>query len=379
MKKSLLLAAVGSLVGAMALTCDEASPYAPLDDIGNQRGKTLKYPVELTNSEGEVYTVDSTGGLLIGELERLDQEMHEPLVDVSYGRDIDMREDVTMGDDFSSFTNSTFAASGSTGAGNGIRTGKAWAGKISDQVPGIGIDIAKKSAALTPWVMEVKFTIFELESAAKTGRPIDSQKIEGVQLKEQMDTDEQVYVGDAITGDFGLLNSPLVTNVTNVPNGSGGTTPWNTKTPAEILKDINDLIQSVWAASGYKAMPKRIGLPPNQFGYIATTIISVAAGNISILKYVKENNVVTASGKGELEFFPMKWLVGAGVGGTLGTAGNDRMVAYTKLKKYVRFPMTLMARTPIQYESIYHKFSYYKRLGSVEFPYPETVGYRDLI
>src|SRR5882672_5615082 len=98
MKKSLLMASI-AVIGVMALTCDEANPYAPLDDDGNMRGRTLKYPVELTDSEGQVFTVDSTGGLLIGELERLDQELHEPLVEVSYGRDIDMREDVTMGDD----------------------------------------------------------------------------------------------------------------------------------------------------------------------------------------------------------------------------------------------------------------------------------------
>jgi hypothetical protein len=39
--------------------------------------------------------------------------------------------------------------------------------------------------------------VFELESAAKLGRPIDDQKLQALHLKHQMDTDEQVYVGDA--------------------------------------------------------------------------------------------------------------------------------------------------------------------------------------
>jgi len=43
----------------------------------------------------------------------------------------------------------------------------------------------------------------------------------------------------------------------------------------------------------------------------------------------------------------------------------------------VRFPMTMLARTPIQYESIYHKTTYYCRLGVVENPYPQTIGYFD--
>jgi len=54
-------------------------------------------------------TVDSTGVFLIGELERLDQRLHMPLAAVTWARDIDLREDVSMADEVSSFTNSSFA------------------------------------------------------------------------------------------------------------------------------------------------------------------------------------------------------------------------------------------------------------------------------
>ena len=57
-------------------------------------------------------TVDSTGVFLVGELERLDQTMHEPLASVTWSRDIDLRSDVSIADETSSFTNSTFAAAG---------------------------------------------------------------------------------------------------------------------------------------------------------------------------------------------------------------------------------------------------------------------------
>jgi hypothetical protein len=45
--------------------------------------------------------VDSTGAFLIGELERLDQTLHMPLAAVTWSRDIDLREDVTLADEFS--------------------------------------------------------------------------------------------------------------------------------------------------------------------------------------------------------------------------------------------------------------------------------------
>ena len=316
-------------------------------------------------------TVDSTGAFLIGELERLDQTLHDPLVAVTWGRDIDLREDVTIADEASSFTNSTFAS-----AGGVTPNGKAWIGKDSNAITGIALDIGKTASPLTLWGMELKYTIPELESAAKLGRPIDQQKYDGMQLKHQMDTDEQVYVGDSTLAQYGLVNSPLVT-ASVVANGAQGTTQWNTKSPDEILADVNTLLNAVWAASGWAVMPSRLLLPPVQFGYIVSQKVSTA-GNVSILEFLRANSLSNATNGRPLDIQPLKWLVGRGVGGTPGVLGTvDRMVAYTKDKNRVRFPMTMLQRTPLEYRSIYQMTTYFGRLGVVEFVYPETLGYAD--
>lgn len=346
--------------------------FRTIDSQGNMMGRRLGGSFTTHDSR----TVDSTGSFLVGELERLDMTMHEPLAAVTWGRDIDLREDVTIADEVSSFTLSSFGSAGNLG-GNGIRNGKAWIGKNTDQIGGVSNDIAKIPHQLRPWALELKYTILELESAAKLGRPIDQQQYQALVLKHQMDIDEQVYVGDSLTGDTGLLNNSLVTNVNNVVAGAASSTKWSSKTADEILADVNTALTSVWAASAYSVIPGRLLLPPAQFGYISTQKVS-NAGNISILKYLQENSLLTTSGRGKLDIFPCKWLVGAGVGGTLGTSGTtDRMVVYTKEKNRVRYPMTLLQRTPVQYDSIYHKTTYYCRLGSVEVVYPETIGYFD--
>lgn len=343
------------------------------DSAGNQLGKP--FGNRYTMHDGR--TCDSTGAFLVGELERLDPTLHEPLAAVTWGRDIDLREDVTIADEISSFTLSTYGSQGSLGTGNSIGNGKAWIGKSTDQMTGIGLDLAKIPHPMTPWGMELKYTILELESAARLGRPIDQQKFEGLQLKHQMDVDEMVYIGDTSLGLTGLVNNSLVSNVSNFANGASGFATWATKSPDEILTDFNNAITSVWSASGWAVMPDRILIPPTQFGYISTAKVS-NAGNVSILKYVQDNNLLTTSGRGKLDIFPLKWLIGSGVGGTVGTVGTvDRMAVYTKDKKRVRYPMTILQRTPIQYDSIYHKATYFCRLGAVEAVYPETMGYFD--
>jgi hypothetical protein len=347
------------------------------DEQGNAQGKRL--PHTYTTHDGK--TVDSTGAFLVGELERLDMKLHEPLVMTSWGRDIDLREDVTIGDEVTSFMLSTYASAGGLGTGNGILTGKSWIGKNTDQITGVGLDLGKIPHPLRPWAIELKYTILELESSIRVGRPVDQQKYNALLMKHDMDIDEQVYAGDSQFGDTGLMNATGVTATNVAASASAGNpTKWiSTKTPNEILADVNNGITAVWAASAWKVMPNRILIPPAQFGYLSSTIVSTA-GNQSLLKYLLENNILVSSGQGRLEIFPVKWAIGAGAGGTIGTLGtNDRMAVYTKNQEYVRFPMTLLNRTPLQYESIYQKCTYFCKLGVLEVVYPETMGYFDMI
>lgn len=316
-------------------------------------------------------TIDSTGAFLNGELERLDQTLHMPLVNFTWGRDIDLREDVTVADEASSFTNSSFASPG----GNKPR-GKSWAAKTQNATPGISLDIGKTANPLTLWSEEVGWTLPELASAEKLGRPIDQQKYKGMQLKWNLDIDEQVYVGDTQLGFMGLFNNTNVT-ANAVAVGALGSKLWTKKTPDEILADVNTLLTNTWEAAGWAVMPNMLRLPPAQYSYIISQKVSLA-GNVSVLKFLQENNLVTTSTGAALDIQPVKWLIGAGTGGTIGLAdGHNRMVAYNKDPDMVRFPLTMLNRTAIENRGLWQITTYYCRLGVVEFVYPETVQYAD--
>lgn len=303
-------------------------------------------------------TVDGTGAFLVGELERLDQELNMPLVGHTWSRDIQLREDVSIADDISSFTNSTFAAAGTPNP-----NGKNWIGKDSTAIAGPNVDIAKTGFPLTLWGMELGWTVVELASAAKVGRPIDTQKYDAMQLKWNMDTDEQVYRGDTQLGVKGLTNytGAALTNAAKT---------WAASTPDEIRASINKVLSDAWAATGYTLVPRDLLLPPEQFALLSSIIVSTA-GNQSLLSYLRENTIAYHQNGVPLNIRAVKWLKGAGVGGT------DRMVAYTNDKKYVRFPMVPLLSVPIQYRGIYQLTTYYGKLGAVESPYPETMAYVD--
>lgn len=309
-------------------------------------------------------TLDSTGAFVIGELERLDPTLNMPLADVTWGRDIDLREDVSMADENSSYTNSTFAQAQGIAGSN-----KAWAGKKGNVVVGLGLDIQKTLNPLPIWATQLEWTIPELLSAQKLGRSIDQQKYEAMQMKYQMDVDEQVYVGDTALGMTGMLNHSLMTNVGNAINGN-----WQTATPAQILADINGLISSVWAASGWAIIPNELRIDPTDFGILVGTLIS-SAGNISILEFLRRNNLASANGK-VLNIQPVKWLIGTNNNNPYGITATNSMYAYSRNKRFLRFPLVPLQRTPLEWRDIRQLITYFGRLGNVELVYPETVGRR---
>ncbi|HHU4102619.1 TPA: DUF2184 domain-containing protein [Raoultella planticola] len=303
-------------------------------------------------------TVDSSGAFLIGELERLDQTLNLPLTSQTWSRDIQLREDVSIADEISSFTNTTFAAAGTPNA-----NGKNWISPLATAIAGINVDIEKNGFPLELWGMELGWTIIELNAAAQVGRPIDTQKYDGMQLKWNMDTDEQVYIGDSAKGAKGLLNLSQVTP-------TNATKTWATSTADEIRASINQVLSNAWARSAYSKVPEDLLIPPEQYSFIASTIVS-SAGNQSLLTYLETNTIAYHQNGKPLNIRPVKWMKGRGVGGT------DRMVAYTNDKKFVRFPMVPLQSVPIQYRGLYQLVTYYGKLGAVEPVYPETLNYMD--
>jgi len=302
--------------------------------------------------------VQDSGAFLVGELERLDSEMHLPLVSVSWHRDIDLREDVTIADEASAFTTTSLAAMGSAST-----TGKNWISDKSTAINGISINTDKHTQPMNLWGMEAAWSIPELLKGQLLKRPIDSQKNDGIKLKHNMDVDEQVYIGDKDLGIHGLVNNPDIS-----PLGYSG--EWTEATSAlQILGDINDLLNEGYRRSGYTICPDRVGLHPGALGFLTKPVTS--AGSESILEYVMRKCLCKVVNGRDLTIVPMKYLKGAGV------SKKNRAMAYTKNKQFVRFPMVPLQRTPLEHRGIHQVTTYFGTLGEVEFVYPETVTYAD--
>ncbi len=315
-------------------------------------------------------TKDSALSYFVNQLDNLDKRLYMPLVSVSWSRDIKLRSGITMSNESTSFIQSQFGGAGSLGNSSGNAGGNMpFISPETTAIPGVSIDGTRTVLPLRLLAREISFTSVELERSQLLGQSIDAQKTNALNELYQMNTDQMVYIGSTQVGATGLLNNASVTSG-SVANGVGGSPLWINKTPDEILKDVNTLIESAWSAAGFAVCPSDLLLPPAQFAYISSQKVS-SAGNVSILKFLKENSIALEINGKALNIQPVKWLTGRGSGST------DRMVAYTNDESRVRFPMVPIRRETAYYQGIRFTAPYLWAFGVMEFVYPETVQYAD--
>lgn len=311
-------------------------------------------------------TRDSALAYYVNQLENLDTRLYEPLVSISWGRDIKLRPGITMSNESTSFIQSQFAGAGTlqNTVGN-----MPWISQETTAIPGVSINGVKTVLPLRLLAREVSYTSVELERSQLTRQPIDAQKLDALNDLYQMNTDQMVYIGSSDVGAEGLVNNSAVT-ATTVANGISGSALWTNKTPDEILADVNTLLSGCWLAAAYAVCPSKLLLPPVQFSYLCSQKVS-SAGNVSILKFLKENSIALNINGKELDIQPVKWLAGVGAGST------DRMLVYTNDETRIRFPMVPIRRETAYYQGIRYTAPYLWAFGEMEVVYPETLRYAD--
>ena len=188
--------------------------------------------------------------------------------------------------------------------------------------------------------------------------------------------DQNTYVGVEEYKTTGLVNRPDATETTAAATGTSSGTAWSTKTPDQILSDVNTALLTVWAANGYdlSAIPNHILLPYEQYNYIMTTKVTDLATE-TIYDFLMKNNVAAKNG-GDLFIGATAWCKGA------GTGSSDRMVVYVNHERFVKedelVPLSRIMSQP-NVENVCYDTAYMANISEVQLFYPTSILYMDKI
>lgn len=307
-----------------------------------------------------------SGGMafLNAELEKRDPRLHEPLQSVTWQRDIVAK----TGGGWVDFTSNYFVDYASTGGNeNGIIGGE------TNDIPIMQANVNKDVWKVFQFSNILKVPFVDQAKLQNIGRSLDDILDKGIRLNYNKSIDNIVYNGLPSMGVYGLVNNPSIT-AASVATGAASDTKWSTKTPDEILNDINQLITQTWASSEYDltGMANHILIPPAQYTYISSTKVS-SAGNISILQFLLENNIARNQGI-ELTIVPSRWCIGT------GASGKDRMVAYVNDEDRVNFDLTVplsRVMTQPQVTEMAYLTAYAAQIGQTKFLFTQCARYGD--
>lgn len=149
--------------------------------------------------------------------------------------------------------------------------------------------------------------------------------------------------GDATKGLGGLINYTGVTATTVPADGAGSVTFWvdddgiGQKTPAQIVRDINAVLQGIYLNTFQIEMADTILLPVEAYNYIAATPYSAVTME-TILSFIQRTNVYTLTTGQPLTIRTVREL------STAGTGGTGRMVAYKNGAEYVQLHLPMPHR-----------------------------------
>lgn len=304
------------------------------------------------------------GAYFIGQLEALDQRMAMPITAVTYSRDIERRPDIGPYNELASFTRLKFAAA------QGDQDDIEFDSDVTTEYQQVNVEQEKITTPIFAKTMKTRWTLAEIEKAALSGMPLETQLFESLNTDNQLKIDRLHYMGSQKYGFGGLLNHGSVLNVGPVANGAGGTPNFETKTPEEILADFNEILRSVWVATGLAVMPNRVLVSQRIMSALSIPIAPLSG--VSILKYLQDNAICKIIDGKDLEIVPVKWASGA------GAAGTDRMTAYVPgLDNLASIFSPMQQYGAMEVRDVAFHQHYRFAFGGLQLRYPEKMAYRD--
>lgn len=315
---------------------------------------------------GSAYDAAIASGMayLVGELEKVDPKIREPLSSVTWQRDIVAK----TGGGWVDFTSTFDVDYGTTGANDYSIVGSG-----TTAVPVMQVSTSKNLFKTFTWMHAMQVPFVDQAKLQQIGRSLEDMLDKGIRLNYNKTIDKNVYLGFDSIGTSGLINDKKVT-VGTVVNGAAGSPLWTKKTADEILQDINNALVEAWKASEYdlSGMPNHILIPPENYAFIVRQKVS-DAGNISILEYLLQNNIAKNQGV-DIAIEPCRWCIKAGTGKT------NRMVVYVNDEDKVNFDITVpitRAMTQPSVERAAYLTLFAAQIGQIKFNYYQPVRYFD--
>lgn len=226
----------------------------------------------------------------------------------------------------------------------------------ADDLPSVEVDGKSFTHNLKEIGIGYEYNISDIRRGAIAGTPLQQRKANQARRGTMEKHNKLFWLGDADAGIVGLMTHANVTSAI-VPNGAGGDSEWDTKTPQEILNDLTKPIVNMLTLTKGIERPDTYIMTPAKLEKIKTTRMASDTRD-TVMDAFKLMYP-------EIQFFDAQELAGAFDGGTEGFIVGRRSDEYIESEAPIVYESL-----PPQPKNLSFKVPAYGRNGGVKIYYP---------
>ncbi|MER8532108.1 DUF2184 domain-containing protein [Mesorhizobium sp. M1005] len=248
-----------------------------------------------------------------------------------------------------------------------------WFNGNAHDVPKVEMTREKFETTVSMAAIGYGYNLEELGTAQLLGMNLSADKASAARRVAEEKIDSVAFIGDTGKGFLGLVNSTTPTATTAPADGTGSATTFASKTPDQILRDINGQLTGIFTGTLGAEIADTLLLPYSVLLDISTRRID-AVNQTTILEWVMKNNIYTlVTGQ------PLTIRGVFGYLDTSGAGGTKRMVAYRRSPEVLKFHMPMPFRFLPAWQTGPIKFDVpgIFRLGGVDIRRPKSIRYLD--
>ena len=240
-----------------------------------------------------------------------------------------------------------------------------WINGNADDIPMADVEMSQFETTVFTAGIGYGYGWEEINQAQMLGINLSSDKANAARRASEEMIDRIAMEGDTRKNFEGLLDHSAVTAT---PATTGD---WDTATPDQIIGDVNDALTNVQVATNHIILADTLLLPHLKWNKLASTRLTDT--NMTILEFIRQNNVYTAQTGAPLTIRATRKLDTAGVSATA------RMVAYRRNPEVLKLHMPMIHRfMPVwQRGPLRWEVPGVMRFGGLDIRLPNEVSYID--
>ena len=255
---------------------------------------------------------------------------------------------------------------------DGVGQAQWFSGKAHD-MPNVDLSREKFETGVHMAGIGYGYDLEELGTAMQLGMNLTADKATLARRVSEEKIDQVAFAGDTTKGFTGLVNASTPTATTAPADGTGSATTFASKTPDQILRDINGQLTGIFTGTLGAEIADTLLLPYSVLLDLSTRRID-AVNQTTILEWIERNNIYTRTTGQQLTI--------RGLFGYLDTAGassTKRMVAYRRSPEVLKMHVPMPFRFFPAWQTGPMRFDVpgVFRLGGVDIRRPKAVRYLD--